>query len=63
MRRSCPTCSATASARFVTAAYAVFPDGTELQAMGAFKEDTLNARVFAMNNAEALKIMDRAGWK
>ena len=36
---------------------------TELQALGPFKEDQLNARVFASNNAEALKIMDRAGWK
>ncbi len=35
----------------------------ELAALGTFKEDPLNARVFAMNNAEALKIMDRAGWK
>ena len=30
---------------------------------GTFKEDQLNAAVFAKNNAEALKIMDRAGWK
>ena len=30
---------------------------------GAFKIDSLNARVFAKNNAEALMIMDRAGWK
>ncbi len=30
---------------------------------GTFKADSLNARVFARNNAEALKIMDRAGWK
>jgi iron(III) transport system substrate-binding protein len=30
---------------------------------GAFKQDSLNARVFARNNADALKIMDRAGWK
>lgn len=30
---------------------------------GAFKEDQLNARVYGANNAEALKIMDRAGWK
>jgi iron(III) transport system substrate-binding protein len=30
---------------------------------GTFKADALNARVFARNNAEALKIMDRAGWK
>ena len=32
-------------------------------AWGTFKVDSLNARVFARNNAEALKIMDRAGWK
>lgn len=30
---------------------------------GDFKVDQLNARVFARNNIEALKIMDRAGWK
>ena len=35
----------------------------ELRSLGTFKEDQLNARVFAQNNAEALKIMDRAGWK
>jgi len=35
----------------------------ELKSLGTFKEDQLNARVFAQNNAEALKIMDRAGWK
>lgn len=34
-----------------------------LAAWGKFKEDRLNAQVFARNNAEALKIMDRAGWK
>lgn len=28
-----------------------------------FKEDPLNAAVFGKNNADALKIMDRAGWK
>jgi iron(III) transport system substrate-binding protein len=33
----------------------------ELKSLGTFKEDQLNARVFAQNNAEALKIMDRAG--
>lgn len=32
-------------------------------AWGTFKEDKLNAAVFGKNNAEALKIMDRAGWK
>jgi iron(III) transport system substrate-binding protein len=30
---------------------------------GNFKEDRLNAGVFGKNNSEALKIMDRAGWK
>ena len=30
---------------------------------GKFKEDPLNAAVYGKNNAEALKIMDRAGWK
>jgi iron(III) transport system substrate-binding protein len=35
----------------------------ELKSLGSFKEDQLNARVFAQNNADALKIMDRAGWK
>jgi len=35
----------------------------ELKAFGPFKEDPLNARVYAQNNAEALKIMERAGWK
>jgi iron(III) transport system substrate-binding protein len=30
---------------------------------GSFKADQLNAAVFARNNAEGLKIMDRAGWK
>ena len=34
-----------------------------IAAWGKFKEDGLNAQVFAQNNAEALKIMDRAGWK
>ena len=30
---------------------------------GDFREDQLNAGVFARNNAEALRIMDRAGWR
>ncbi len=34
-----------------------------IAAWGKFKEDQLNAGAFAQNNAEALKIMDRAGWK
>jgi iron(III) transport system substrate-binding protein len=32
-------------------------------AFGTFKVDNLNARVFAKNNDQALKIMDRSGWK
>jgi iron(III) transport system substrate-binding protein len=36
---------------------------SELKSLGAFREDQLNARIYARNNAEALKIMDRAGWK
>ena len=35
----------------------------ELMSLGNFKEDQLNARVYAQNNADALKIMERAGWK
>jgi iron(III) transport system substrate-binding protein len=35
----------------------------ELKSLGPFKEDQLNARVYAQNNAEALKVMERAGWK
>ena len=31
--------------------------------LGSFKEDQLNAQIFAANNAKALQIMDRAGWK
>ncbi|NDJ17713.1 Fe(3+) ABC transporter substrate-binding protein [Myxacorys almedinensis] len=34
-----------------------------LSAYGTFKEDKLNAAIYGKNNAEALKIMDRAGWK
>jgi len=37
--------------------------GTALAQWGEFKEDQLNAATFGKNNAEALKIMDRAGWK
>ncbi len=34
-----------------------------LASWGSFKEDQLNAAIYGKNNAEALKIMDRAGWK
>ena len=34
-----------------------------LASLGAFREDRLDARVYAANNARALQLMDRAGWK
>ncbi|MBF2028276.1 MAG: Fe(3+) ABC transporter substrate-binding protein [Oscillatoriales cyanobacterium C42_A2020_001] len=34
-----------------------------LASLGKFKEDKLNAAVYGRNNSEALKLMDRAGWK
>ena len=34
-----------------------------LAELGPFREDRLNAQVYAANNARALQIMDRAGWK
>ena len=36
---------------------------SSIASFGTFKADTLNARIFAENNAEALRIMDLAGWK
>jgi iron(III) transport system substrate-binding protein len=39
------------------------PIPKSIASFGTFKPDQLNARVYARNNAEALKIMDRAGWK
>ncbi|MBP2292249.1 Fe(3+) ABC transporter substrate-binding protein [Azospirillum rugosum] len=39
------------------------PTAPVLVSWGTFKEDPLNAAVYGKNNAEALKIMDRAGWK
>lgn len=35
----------------------------KLASLGKFKEDKINATVFGRNNSQALKIMDRAGWK
>jgi iron(III) transport system substrate-binding protein len=37
--------------------------GAMLAELGSFREDQLNAQSFAANNARALQIMDRAGWK
>lgn len=34
-----------------------------LASYGKFREDQLNASIYGKNNAEALKILDRAGWK
>jgi iron(III) transport system substrate-binding protein len=34
-----------------------------LKSWGTFKQDQLNPSVYARNSAEALKIMDRVGWK
>ena len=39
------------------------PVDSVLAGYGTFKEDSLNAAVYGKNNAEALQIMDRAGWK
>lgn len=33
-----------------------------LQSYGSFKEDTVNAATIGQNSAEAIRIMDRAGW-
>jgi len=34
-----------------------------LAGFGSFREDTLNAARYGANNAQALAIMDRAGWR
>lgn len=34
-----------------------------IQSWGSFKEDQISAAVFGRNNEDALKLMDRAGWK
>lgn len=39
------------------------PVNSTIQQFGQFKEDTMNAGIFGRNNAEALRVMDRAGWK
>jgi iron(III) transport system substrate-binding protein len=39
------------------------PAPSSITRFGSFKADQINARVFARNNAQALQIMDRAGWK
>ncbi len=39
------------------------PANETVRAFGEFKEDQLNAATFGANNPEALRIMDRAGWR
>jgi len=39
------------------------PVSKTLAAMGKFKADTLNLHQLGQYNAEAAKLMDRAGWK
>lgn len=39
------------------------PLASPLDTFGEFKEDTLDAQKFASLNAEAVQIMDKAGWK
>ncbi|WP_198265097.1 Fe(3+) ABC transporter substrate-binding protein [sulfur-oxidizing endosymbiont of Gigantopelta aegis] len=39
------------------------PASELLQSWGEFKADTINLNQLGVNNAEAVKIMDRAGWK
>jgi len=46
--------------------YPVVPGVSEtstLKNLGEFKEDELNAAVFGNNNQEAIRTMDRAGWR
>lgn len=44
-------------------AVAGVPIDSTIQGFGQFREDSVNAAVFGRNNAEALRIMDRAGWR
>ena len=39
------------------------PINSALKGFGTFKADPLNPDIFGKNNAQALRIMDRAGWK
>ncbi|MCC0178300.1 Fe(3+) ABC transporter substrate-binding protein [Waterburya agarophytonicola K14] len=39
------------------------PSNSVLQSFGEFKEDTNNVSAYGKNNADAVKIMDRSGWK
>lgn len=39
------------------------PPGAVVAAWGTFKQDTMNAAVYARRSAEALKLVDQCGWK
>ncbi len=39
------------------------PPGPVVAAWGSFKQDTMNAAVYAKRSAEALRLADRCGWK
>ncbi len=52
-----------AEANFEFPVVAGIPSHATVAAWGEFKRDSLNAAIYGENNAEALKIMDRAGWK
>ena len=39
------------------------PVNQVVQSFGEFKEDTTNVSAYGKNNADAVKIMDRSGWK
>ncbi|MBS4048800.1 MAG: Fe(3+) ABC transporter substrate-binding protein [Alphaproteobacteria bacterium] len=39
------------------------PNHPIIESWGSFKEDQISAAVFGRNNEDALKLMDRAGWK
>lgn len=52
-----------AEANYEFPVVAGIPSHATVAAWGEFKRDGLNAAIYGENNAEALKIMDRAGWK
>lgn len=52
-----------AEANYEFPVVAGIPSHPVVAAWGEFKRDGLNAGIYGQNNPEALKIMDRAGWK
>lgn len=52
-----------AEANYEFPVLAGIPSHPTVAAWGEFKRDSLNASIYGANNGEALKIMDRAGWK